>query len=134
MPVSVADGGAARPGHRGPELCGPATSIRRPARYDVFDDTRSQVYRGIEGERATTNALIDAEPGAVIRYGTKVIKAFFFSTGGGATENNEYVFVSSNGTPGTSKVAYLRGIVDRSPAGDAVRRRGALLRLERPAA
>jgi SpoIID/LytB domain protein len=86
-------------------------------KYDMFDDTRSQVYRGIEGEKAATNALIAAEPGAVIRYGTTIIKAFFFSTGGGATENNEYVFVSSSGTPGTARVAWLRGITDRSGYG-----------------
>ena len=85
--------------------------------YDMVDDTRSQLYRGIKGERPVTDALIAAEPGAVIRAGTTIIKAFFFSTGGGATENNEYVFVSSKGTPGTSKVSYLRGITDRSPDG-----------------
>ncbi len=85
--------------------------------YDMFDTTRSQVYRGIEGERAVTDALIAAEPGAVIRYGSGVVKAFFFSTGGGATENNEYAFVSSKGKPGTSRVAYLRGITDRNEFG-----------------
>ena len=84
--------------------------------YDMFDDTRSQIYRGVEAERAASDALIAAEPGAVIRYGDKVIKAFFFSTGGGATENNEYVFVGSSGTPGTA-VKYLRGITDRSQFG-----------------
>jgi SpoIID/LytB domain protein len=85
--------------------------------YDMFDDTRSQVYRGIEGEKAATNAIIAAEPGAVIRYGDVIIKAFFFSTGGGATEDNEYVFVASSGAPGTSRVAWLRGITDRSSYG-----------------
>jgi stage II sporulation protein D len=84
--------------------------------FDVYDDTRSQLYRGREAARAASDGLIADEPGVVIRYrDDKVIKAFFFSTGGGSTENNEYVFVSSNGTPGTTKVAYLRGIVDRSP-------------------
>ena len=71
--------------------------------YDMVDDTRSQIYRGIKGERSVTDALIAAEPGAVIRAGGTIVKAFFFSTGGGATENNEYVFVSSKGTPGTSQ-------------------------------
>jgi SpoIID/LytB domain protein len=86
--------------------------------FDVYDDTRSQMYRGMEGERTASDRLIAAEPGAVIRYQDgAVIKAFFFSTGGGSTESNEFVFVSSSGTPGTSKVPYLRGIVDRSPAG-----------------
>ena len=97
-----------------------AVKCRNPGRgkWDMTDDTRSQVYRGTKAEKGLTNALIEAEPGAVIRYkGDKVIKAFYFSTGGGATENNEYSFVSSSGTPGTSKVPYLRGIVDRSPYG-----------------
>ncbi len=85
--------------------------------YDMVDDTRSQIYRGILGERPTTDALVAAEPGVVVRAGTTIVKAFFFSTGGGATENNEYVFVSSKGTPGSSKVSYLRGITDRSPDG-----------------
>jgi SpoIID/LytB domain protein len=86
--------------------------------YDVHDDTRSQIYRGIEGERTASDTLIAEEPGAVIRYkGDKVIKAFFFSTGGGTTENNEYVFVSSAGAPGTTKLGYLRGIVDRNEFG-----------------
>jgi stage II sporulation protein D len=85
--------------------------------FDVYDDTRSQVYRGMEGERAATDRLVADEPGAVIRYqGDAVIKAFYFSTGGGSTENNEYVFVGSSGSPGT-KVAWLRGITDRSPDG-----------------
>jgi stage II sporulation protein D len=85
--------------------------------YDMVDDSSSQLYRGIRGERAATDALIAAEPGAVIKAGSTVIKAFFFSTGGGATENNEYAFVSSKGRPGTTRVSYLRGIVDRSPDG-----------------
>ncbi len=84
--------------------------------YDVFDDTRSQVYRGVKAERSVSDAIIAAEPGAVLRYGTKVLKAFFHSTGGGATENNEYAFVGSSGNPGT-KVGYLRGIADRAADG-----------------
>jgi SpoIID/LytB domain protein len=85
--------------------------------FDVFDDTRSQAYGGFKAERLATNTLILAEPGAVIRYGTAVINAFFFSTGGGATENNEFAFTGLNGQPGTTRLSYLRGIVDRSPAG-----------------
>jgi stage II sporulation protein D len=85
--------------------------------WDLYDDTRSQVYRGIEAERPETDALIAAEPGVVIRSGDSTIKAFFFSTGGGATENNEYAFVGSSGTPGTARVAYLRGIRDRNAQG-----------------
>ncbi|HEU0244882.1 MAG TPA: SpoIID/LytB domain-containing protein [Candidatus Limnocylindrales bacterium] len=86
--------------------------------YDLYDDTRSQVYRGVEAETTTTNTLIRSFPGQVIRYDGAVINAFVFSTGGGATENNEYVFVSSTGGVG-SAVPYLRGIPDRRPDGTA---------------
>jgi stage II sporulation protein D len=84
--------------------------------WDVYDDTRSQVYRGIAGEAASTNAVIAADPGKVLRSGTTLVNAVFHSTGGGATENSEYVFVSSTGAPGT-KVTYLRGILDEPATG-----------------
>src|SRR5829696_510783 len=87
-------------------------------RYDLYDDTRSQVYRGVEAEASTTNTLIKGFPGQVIRYGDAIVNAFFFSTGGGSTEHNEYVFVGSGGTVGTA-VPYLRGIPDRRPDGSA---------------
>lgn len=84
--------------------------------WDVYDDSRSQVYRGVEAEKSVTNDVIDADPGAILKYGTTVVNAFFSSTGGGATESNEYAFTSSSGKIGTP-VAYLRGIIDRSEDG-----------------
>jgi SpoIID/LytB domain protein len=86
--------------------------------FDVYDDTRSQVYRGVEGERTTTNTIIRNFPGLVLTYSGSIVNAFFFSTGGGATEHNEYVFVSSSGSVGTA-IPYLRGIPDRRPDGTA---------------
>ena len=87
--------------------------------FDVYDDTRSQVYLGASVERAKTNRIIDAAPGAILTSGSSVVNAFFFSTGGGATENNEYVFVGSSGDVTSPPVKYLRGIADRSAAGVA---------------
>lgn len=87
--------------------------------FDLYDDTRSQVYRGLEAERTTTNRIIAAEPGVILVSGGSVVNAFFHSTGGSATENNEYAFVGSTGTPGTAKIGYLRGIDDRRPDGTA---------------
>ena len=75
-----------------------AYHLRPTQAWDVYDDTRSQVYRGREAEQASTNAVITAAPGVVLRYGTGVIDAVFHSTGGGATESSEYAFVSSSGT------------------------------------
>jgi stage II sporulation protein D len=85
--------------------------------FDVYDDTRSQVYRGVEAERAATNAAIDAAPGAILRYGSSVVNAFFHSTGGGATENNEYAFVPTSGAVTSGPIPYLRGIRDVAPDG-----------------
>jgi SpoIID/LytB domain protein len=89
-----------------------AFHLRPTQPWDVYDDTRSQVYRGREGEQATTDQAIASDPGKVMRYGGALVDAVFHSTGGGATENSEYGFVTTNGDPGT-KIAYLRGLADR---------------------
>ena len=85
--------------------------------YDLYDDTRSQVYRGVEGEAAATNATIAATSGTVLKSGSSIANALFHSTGGGATENNEFVFVSPTGEIVSSPVSYLRGSPDRAPDG-----------------
>ena len=87
--------------------------------YDVYDDTRSQVYRGAEAEKAKTNRIIDDAPGAILKSGKQVVNAFFHSSGGGATENNEYAFVGTSGAVTSSPVKYLRGIADRAANGTA---------------
>jgi stage II sporulation protein D len=85
--------------------------------FDLYDDTRSQVYRGVEGERAPTDAAISATAGIVLKSGSAVANAMFHSTGGGATEHNENVFVSATGQIVATPVAYLRGSADRAPDG-----------------
>ena len=87
--------------------------------YDVSDGSGSQVYRGARGERATTNAIIGATAGVVLRSGTKIANALYHSTGGGATENNENVFNSATGARLAGAVSYLRGSSDRDAAGAA---------------
>jgi SpoIID/LytB domain protein len=85
--------------------------------YDVYDDTRSQVYRGTKGEAAATTAAIAATSGVVLKSGSSIANALFHSTGGGATEHNENVFVSSTGKIISGPVSYLRGSADRAPDG-----------------
>ena len=85
--------------------------------FDVYDDTRSQVYRGRRGEAAGTNAAIAATAGTVLLRGTAVANALFHSSDGGWTENNENVFVSSTGSIVAGPVSYLRGSSDRAPDG-----------------
>jgi stage II sporulation protein D len=57
------------------------------APYDVFNDTRSQVYLGLSHESPTTTAAVDATKGQVLFYGGKVATTFFSSTSGGMTES-----------------------------------------------
>ncbi len=88
--------------------------------YDVTDDTSSQVYHGALGEKAAADTVISATAGVVLRSPSGAIaNTLFHSTGGGATENNENVYVSATGAKVAGPVSYLRGSSDRAPDGSA---------------
>jgi stage II sporulation protein D len=87
--------------------------------YDVYDDTRSQVYRGTKAETAAGTAAVSATAGQVLVSGTSVVNAMFHSAAGGWTENNENVYTSSTGQIVAGPVSYLRGSSDRAPDGTA---------------
>ncbi len=76
--------------------------------FDVFDDTRSQVYDGVGAQTTKTDQAVAATHLQVVLYGGKVAQTFFFSTSGGHTENNEF---SSLGF-GQPAIPYLRGVDD----------------------
>lgn len=85
--------------------------------YDVYDDTRSQMYGGVNAERAATNAVLSSTAGKVLKSGSVVASTFFHSTGGAATESNENAWVSAKGDRVASPVSYLRGSADVDAAG-----------------
>ena len=85
--------------------------------FDVYDDTRSQVYRGVRAEAAAADAVIAETANLVLYNGAAIASAMFHSTGGGATENNENVYVSATGTRVATPVSYLRGSADRDASG-----------------
>ncbi|MGH2464222.1 MAG: SpoIID/LytB domain-containing protein [Candidatus Limnocylindrales bacterium] len=85
--------------------------------YDLFDDTRSQVYHGSLGETTATNAIVTATAGQVLKSGSTIINALYHSADGGATEDNENVFTSSTGQIVAGPASYLRGSPDRDPSG-----------------
>jgi len=62
-----------------------ALSHLQAGSFDLYPDTRSQVYRGVAGEAPETNAAIQATAGQVVLYGGRPAKTFFFSTSGGRT-------------------------------------------------
>jgi stage II sporulation protein D len=53
--------------------------------FDLYGDTRSQVYGGVKVENAATSAAVDATKGQVVLYKGKVANTLFFSTSGGRT-------------------------------------------------
>jgi len=73
--------------------------------FDLYDDTRSQVYDGLSSETATTNAAAEATKGEVVTYGGKIAETFFSACSGGYTESVQNVFF---GPP----VPYLVGVPD----------------------
>lgn len=87
--------------------------------FDVYDDTRSQVYRGRKAETTATNAAVRNTAGTVLLSGSSVANALFHSADGGWTENNENVFVGSTGSIVAGAVPYLRGSSDRAPDGSS---------------
>ena len=85
--------------------------------FDVYDDTRSQMYLGVLAETPAIDAVIAATAGQVVLSGGQIVGALFHSADGGATENNENVFVSPTGARIASPVAALRGSSDRDANG-----------------
>ncbi|MFL5892893.1 MAG: SpoIID/LytB domain-containing protein [Solirubrobacterales bacterium] len=73
--------------------------------FDVYDDTRSQVYGGKGSESKPTNRAVRSTSDEVLRYHRQVITAFFFSTSGGQTESVQYAF-------GSGAVPYLKSVKD----------------------
>ena len=62
-----------------------ALAVKKTGPFDLYDDTRSQVYGGVRAEETSTTAAVDATARQVLTYGGKVATTFFFSTSGGRT-------------------------------------------------
>ena len=73
--------------------------------FDLYDDTRSQVYEGLESETARTNEAAEATRGQVVTYGGKIAETYFSACSGGHTESIQNVFF---GPP----IPYLVGVPD----------------------
>jgi stage II sporulation protein D len=73
--------------------------------FDLYDDTRSQVYDGLSSETASTNAATDATRGQVVAYGGKIAETYFSACSGGYTESVQNVFFGP-------AVPYLTGVPD----------------------
>jgi stage II sporulation protein D len=76
------------------------------ARFDVYADTRSQVYLGRKAQTAQTDAAVAATAGQVVTYAGQPAITYFFASSGGATEDVQ------NGFPGATPEPWLRGVPD----------------------
>jgi stage II sporulation protein D len=76
------------------------------ARFDVYSDTRSQVYLGTAAETASTNAAVAATAGQIVEYAGQPAITYYFASSGGMTEDNE------NSFPGSVPEPWLRGVPD----------------------
>jgi len=83
------------------------------ARFDVYSDTRSQVYRGVAAETAATNTAVVSTAGEIVRYRGSPAITYFFASSGGITENVENAFLGSQSEP------WLRGVADPYNSGAA---------------
>ncbi|MGZ5308546.1 MAG: SpoIID/LytB domain-containing protein [Solirubrobacterales bacterium] len=75
------------------------------AGYDLYDDTRSQVYGGVAAEGPRTDKAVDSTSGLTVAHDGRVARTYFFSTSGGHTEDVENAF-------GGDPVPYLKGVAD----------------------
>lgn len=72
--------------------------------FDLYADTRSQVYKGFESEYTTSDEAAELTKGQVVTYEGQIAETLFSACSGGKTESNVNVF-------GTS-VPYLVGVPD----------------------
>jgi stage II sporulation protein D len=76
------------------------------ADFDVYDDTRSQMYEGVNAETPTSNAAVAATSGQVVEYDSAPVVTYFFASSGGYTESVQNVWY------GIAPEAWLQGEPD----------------------
>lgn len=74
--------------------------------YQLYPDTRSQMYGGVGAETPTTTAAVAATRGQILTYSGAPAAAFFFSSSGGYTESIQNVWLGATPEP------WLRGVPD----------------------
>lgn len=79
--------------------------------FDIYDDTRDQVYYGYNYEVNKPGIVeaVEATRGIAVMYGGRPALTYYHSDSGGATDNVEDIWNKSN--PG-SAIPYLKGVTD----------------------
>ncbi|MGA8353536.1 MAG: SpoIID/LytB domain-containing protein [Solirubrobacteraceae bacterium] len=81
------------------------------ASFDVYSDTRSQVYLGKAAETTASNEAVKATAGQVVTYQGKPVITYFFSSSGGRTESIQNSFIGASPEP------WLQGVLDPYDSG-----------------
>lgn len=76
--------------------------------FDLYDDTRDQVYGGYSAENSSSNTAVNETRNLVLNFEYDLATIFYHSTCGGRTESSFNVFTNN-------KLPYLEGIVDGVP-------------------
>jgi len=74
--------------------------------FDVYLDTRDQVYGGLNSEKEITNKAVNATMGEILTFKGKPAVTFYSASCGGHTENIKNVFNTAGDLP------YLSGVKD----------------------
>ena len=74
--------------------------------FDLYPDSRSQMYGGVRAERPETNVAIGATAGQVLTYDGAIITAYYFSSSGGRTS------AIQDAWPGMTPEPYLVSVPD----------------------
>jgi stage II sporulation protein D len=67
--------------------------------FDVYDDTRSQVYGGKGTETPATDHAVHASKGKVVTYRGRPVTTYYSSTSGGHTEDVQFAFIGATPEP-----------------------------------
>src|SRR4051794_20894061 len=70
------------------------THLAKGGDFDLYDDTRSQVYGGVAAESESAREAVDGSAGEVVLYNGALAQTFFYSSSGGRTADVQDVWNS----------------------------------------
>jgi len=79
--------------------------MKREKNFDLYIDTRDQVYGGVDVEKLISNKAVDETKDLILTYNNKPAIVFYHSTCGGKTEDVKNIF-------GIDTAYYLSGVDD----------------------
>jgi SpoIID/LytB domain protein len=81
--------------------------MRKPAApFDLYADTRSQMYGGVDAERPSTNLAVGGTAGKVLTWDGQIALTYYSASSGGHTEAN------TDAWPGARPLPYLVSVSD----------------------